>query len=391
MDGIYLDNNTVTRPSLKAVEAMLPFLKEKWGVPTSPHAVGQSLLPELRRCYEAIYALLGASVEDGFVFTSSGAEAINHVFTSVQRDVTQESGKNHFLTAATDEAPSILAAGRLEQTGCVSKMVAVNGEGVVTVDAVADALTPRTALLSLSWANGLTGVVQPVAEIAELCRDRGVLLHLDASYILGKLFFELEDIMPDFVTFRGEVLHAPQGCGGLYFPKKHRPTAFVVGGADQAGLRAGAMNVAGLAALAVAAREATASLNLMCTEVARLRDKFENRLKERVGDINVFFGDSERLPNTTALAFRGVTSDALLYALSQRGVYASFGGGSFQQLRLVLECSGVDSERAQSALSFSLSRETTDNDIDEAVNIISDVVDGLRSLSESMCGDYVAS
>ncbi len=155
-------------------------------MPTVPHQKGQELIPFLSNFYETLYGSIGAKEQDQIILTSSGTEAVNHVISSIYRDITIPTGKNQFLTSQADEAASIMAISHLEPFGCIGKMVPVNADGTVTPQAVADCLSPRTALLSLSWANGLTGVIQPVLEIASLCKERGVRLHLDATHVFRK-------------------------------------------------------------------------------------------------------------------------------------------------------------------------------------------------------------
>ena len=378
---IYLDNNTTTQPSEAAVQAMLPFLRDNYGVPSAPHRMGQNLHPIMEKAYRSLYQLMDAPETDSVILTANGAEAVNHVMQSVYHQVTRESGQNHFLTSSIDEAPAIMAIGRLEQWGCVGKMAKVNEDGVVTAKAIAESITPRTALVSLSWANGLTGVVQPVNEIAEVCRQRGILLHLDATHVLGKLYFELEETEADFVTFNGDNIHAPKGTGALYARKGARLAPFILGGSEQSGLRAGSLNVAGLVGLGVAADEAMESRDMIGLETARLRDQLEERICAAYPEAQVLFQESERLPTTTAILFPGVTNDALLFALDQQGIYASFGGGSFQRMALVLEASEVDPVLANCALSFSLSRETTEEEVERAAQVIGETATRLRKSS----------
>ncbi len=282
--SIYLDNATTTRPSAQAISKLIPFLSENWGVPSQPHQVGQRVMLAVEEAYRSIYALLGASERDTVIMTSSGTEAVNHVIQSVYYDVTRSTGKNHYVTAAIDEAPSILAVGRLEQMGCVGKMAAVSTGGYVTAQAIADAITPRTALVSLSWANGLTGVINPVSEIAALCQERGILLHLDATHVLGKLYYNLEEVGASFITFNGDNLHAPKGTGGLWIKEGVRLSPMLLGGAQQGGYRAGDLNVPGLVSLGVACREALESRDLVCTEIARLRSRLETGIKKGFRD-----------------------------------------------------------------------------------------------------------
>jgi cysteine desulfurase len=318
--GIYLDNATATHPSAQAISKMLPFLIERWGSPSSPHQGGHQLFPAIQEAYENIYSLIGAKESDDFVFTSSGTEAVNQVILSTYFDITRHTGKNQFVTSNIDEAPSIMAIGRLEQLGCVGKMADADHSGTVTAASIADSITPRTALVSLSWANGLTGVVNPVGEIATLCEERGIKLHLDATHVLGKLFYELEDVGAHFISFNGNHLHAPPGTGGLYIKEGTKCSPFILGGIEQGGYRAGSLDVPGLVALGQAAKESLECRDLLCTEVARLRDKLERGVLEKVPDAVVFFRDQERIPNCTAIAFPGIANEALLHALYRKGV-----------------------------------------------------------------------
>lgn len=378
--GIYLDNSTTTRPSQKALSKMMPFFTDRWGHPSAPHQMGQELYPAMTESYKALYALLGAKEKDNFVFTSSGAEAINHLFLSTYQDVTLPMGKNQYITSNIDEAPALMSISRLEHFGCVGKMVHAD-HGIITAEHLGDAITPRTALISLSWANGLTGVVQPVHAIAKLCQERGIALHLDATHILGKLFYDLEEIKPTFLTFSGDQIHAPQGTGGLLFKEGTKCSSFIVGGIEQGGRRAGSFDVAALIALGQAATEALETRDLLCTEVARLRDKLETQIKAGFPEAELLLHNQERLPHCTAIAFPGIVNEALLYALNRKAVYACIGGGNFQQIGLVLAASGVSEELAHTAISFSLSRETTEEEIDRASDIICEAAKRLRKLS----------
>ncbi len=381
---IYLDNSTTSRPSEQSISRMMPFLTDMWGIPSAPHKKGQELFPALTKSFKALYTFLGAQEADQIVLTSSGAEAVNHVFFSVYHDVTIPTGKNHFITSNLDEAPAIMAVSRLEQMGCVGKLVELNTKGILTAEALADALSPRTALISLSWANGLTGVIQPLIEISDLCRERGVLLHLDATHVLGKLFYELEDIGADFITFNGDQLHAPKGTGGLYIKQGIKCTPFIIGGADQGGLRAGALNMPGLIALATAVQETLETRDFLCTEIARFRDQLETGIMKGFPQAIPLFRNQERLPHCTVIAFPGIANEALLFTLNRKGVCASIGGGNFQQLGLMLTALKVPEALAYSALSFSLSRYTTEEEINKAISIIVESAQLLAKISQKI-------
>lgn len=384
--GIYLDNSSVSKPSDQAVSQMLPFLTDMWGTPSAPHQKGQEIFPALTTSLRAIYTMLGAEDADEFVYTSSSAEGVNQAVLSSYFNESLVHGKNHFITSSIDEAPSMMAMERLNKLGCVSSLVQVSPSGHIVPAALAETISPRTALISLSWANGMTGVIQPVAEIAKLCHLRGIHLHLDATHVLGKLFFDLKELKPSFITFDGDRLHAPQGTGGLWIKAGVKCSPLITGGIEQGGLRAGPMNVAGCVALGVAAQEAHEHRDLLCTETARLRDRLEKEILGTVQDTQVLFGDQERVPHITAIAFPGVANEALLYALNRKGVYASIGGGSFQQIGYILKACGIPETLGHTAISFSLSRENTDEDIDRAVEAVSDSVKQLRKVSQMLRG-----
>lgn len=379
---VYLDNSMTAAPSQAAVSAMTPYLTERWGAPSAPHARGQAVFPAVEEGLRSIYSMLGASDDDDVIITSSGAEAVNHVISSVYRDVTRETGRNHFITARTDEAPAIMAAGQLENDGCVATLIDVDSDGAVALETLGETITPRTALLSLSWGNGLTGTIHDVAALAPLCKERGILLHLDATHVLGKLYFELDEIGADFITFNGEQLHGVPGTGAVWVRSGCRLSSFVLGGTEQAGLRAGNLNVPGLVALGVASEEALQSRDYVCTEIARLRDKLELGIVAGFPSAQLCFGESERLPHVSVMVFPGVANEALLYALDRGGVAACIGGGTLQQVGMNLQACGVDETLAHSAISFALSRATTEEEIDRAIDIVVNAANQLAKLSQ---------
>jgi len=380
INAIYLDSSTAARPSRALVDVMSPFFLQRWGMTTSPHQPSQELIPYIREALGNIYDLFGASEDDDFVFTSSGIEAVNHLVSSVYYDGIHVTSKNHFLFGATDEVSGFDAARRLEEFGCVATIVPASDSGMITPEAVQESITPRTALLSLSWANGLTGVINPVNDIAAICRERGVLFHLDATHILGKLDFDLKDIGVDFVTFNGSQLHGPVGTGGLLIRYGRPLRPLILGGDEQGRLRAGDVNVPYLVGLGHAAKEAIEKRDFLGTEVARWRNALERSLLFEIPDAVTFFADQERLPHCSAIAFPGVASEAMLYALSRAGVFANFSG----KMNANLRACGVKESLAQCAVSFSMSRDNSEDDVHRVVDVISDVVRRFRRTSEQL-------
>ncbi len=386
MKGIYLDNSTTARPSQRAISAMLPFYSDLWGTPSVPHQGGNILIATIESSYRTIYRFLGAAEEDTFILTSCGAEAVNQVFNSVYHGVTRKNNKNHFLVCATDEAPALMCVSRLEEFGCVGGMVSPNANGIVTPELIQEQLTPSTALVSLSWGNGLTGTLHPAKEIAALCHANGVLFHLDVTHVLGKMDFDLDEIGANYLTFNAEQFHAPKGVGGVLFRKDVPAYAFIVGGIEQAALRAGSLNVPALVVLAEVSKEGEDHRDYLGTETARLRNKFEDNLQMLVPSAKLFFQNQERLPHISVMAFPGYVNETLLYLLNKKRVMACIGGGSFQQIALVMEACGVSRTLAHSAISFSLSRDTSDADVDDAADIIAAILKQLKPVGlEELC------
>lgn len=370
MGRIYLDHHTASRPHPSAIDAMLPFLREHWGSSLAPHQMGQELFAPLSRFNKTIFDLLGAEESDQFCFFHSSSEAILHLYLSHYFDHIRGSGRNHILTTAIEEAGTWMQLLRLEELGCHRKTLPVNEQGQLTSSVLEAAINPRTSLLSLSWANGLTGVIHPIADIAEVCRARDIRLHVDASYVIGKLYFRFEDYPIDYLTFDGSFIHSPKGTGGLLTKAKIPFSSPSTG-----------VSVGGIAALSQALEECGKNFDHLCLETARLRGKFEKQIQEQIPDSIVLFQAVDRLPNCSAIAFPGVASDALLFLLHRKGVYASLGGGHCQKLSHVLVASGIDEIVAQGALSFSFSFETTEKEIDEAVKIIVESALQLSALS----------
>jgi cysteine desulfurase len=377
---IYLDNQTATRPFKEAIDKMAHCLQNHWGSLSSSHSFGQKMRLSVAEAYSALYDLFDADEEDNLIITSSGAEAINHVIWSVYFNISRKTGKNHFVTTAIEEAPIILSFERLQEFGCAFFQAKVS-QGELQMKSLIESLTPRTALVSLSWANGLTGVIQPIQEISKICKERGILLHVDASHVLGKGAFSFKESGADFLTFNGELIHGPKGVGGLLIRQNRELHPFIVGGNDQCGLRGGGFNTAACIALGYAASQLKKQNDYCCIEIARLRHFFEEKLLRTLPEISICFQEKERVPHITAIDFKGVYGEALAFLLNRKGLCANFGGGNYQQLHYLLKSSGMDTH---SALSFGLSLETTEKEIQESISLIADAVIHLRKNSEHL-------
>lgn len=330
---------------------------------------------------DKIFDLAGARKEDVFVFTSSGAEAINQVLLSVFLKVSRTLGKCHFIASHIEDAPTMQMMKRLEELGCFVKIAQVKENGEIDVEKLKELINSRTALISITMAQGLTGVIQPVEEIAKMAKEKGVLLHLDGTYALGKYPFSLEEIDADYFTFSGDRIHSLPSTGGLFAKKQSPLVPLILGGNS---LRGGALDSASLLSLCSACAQASLFLDTMALEVARLRDLFEKELLRLIPNIKILFRDSLRLPNTTVISFMGVHQEALHYFLKRANIETSIGGDYSQYLYKLLTDSNADPILAKGAIGFSLSRMTTEEELLKAALKISEIVAYLRSISEGI-------
>lgn len=379
MKPLYFDHHSAARPFPEVVETMLAFLGETWA-PSSPHTPSHLLRGLIEEELRHLYRLIDGQHEDTFIFTSSGAEAVNHVVLSAYLDITRKTGKNYFVTSTLDEAPAILSMERLNSLGCVHHLAEAK-EGKITPESICEALTPRTALVSLSWANGMTGVIQPVKAIGEICKERGVLFHVDATHILGRGEVSWETSGADIITFNGEQIHGPKGTGGIFIRKGVSISPLIIGGDEQGGMRGGSFNTAAFMGLAKAAQLAKQRCDTVCTHIAYLRSRFETLLQEAISEVKFFFTEEERVPTILVAHFPKVTTDALAYLLNKKNLFANLGGGHFQQIEHLMKSAGIPT---LSALSFSLSYDTKEEEIHEAAERIAEAYTSLRALSKHL-------
>jgi cysteine desulfurase len=353
MDFLYLDNHTATKSFPEVLEHFFRLSKEYWASPASPHFLGQQQIYPLQKSVEYFFQELGAGDLDELFFTDSGAEAIEKIFSMVYLQRSRETGKTLFLVPQTSEKVFVAACKQLESLGCSCKLIPVNHKGQVTPEALEAAITPRTALVSLSWAQGLTGVLHPIEDLAEVCRRKDVLLHVDGSYVLGKLFFCMKDLGLDFFSLDGSLIHALKDVG-LFFVKSGFPQV----------LKERQESIAKIAAFSKAVGMIQEKFELYCMEIARLRDLLEKKISLGWSEAVVLFKEADRLPTCSVIAFPPICAESLLFLLNTKGIYVSCGGGKFPPLWEVLVASHVPLALARSALSFCLSYDMTEQDID---------------------------
>ncbi|MFH0921772.1 MAG: cysteine desulfurase family protein [Fibrobacterota bacterium] len=384
MERIYLDNNATTLVAPEVKAALLPFLDELYGNPSSLHRYGAETRAHLANALDSLYDLIGADDKDSIVVNSCGTEGNNTVLMGVYYSVIRPTGKNHIVTTEV-EHPSVRNACKFLQTlGVEVTYLPVNPEGFVTAERVKAALTDKTALVSIMWANNETGVLFPIDEIAQIVKSHGVLFHTDATQALGKVTVSVKSRAIDFLAYSGHKFHAPKGVGALFIRSGVNLPPLLYGGEQMGGLRGGTHNMPGIVGLGVAARMAKEGVVFEQTKVKTLRDRFENTLLRDLPDILVNGSRTQRTPNTTSMVFKGVEGEAVLWDLNENGIAASTGSACAsgdEKASYVLQSMGLPAALAHSALRFSLSRYTTDAEIDTALDIIKKCIARLRSIS----------
>jgi len=377
---IYLDNNATTQVAPEVVELMTPLFTELYGNASSMHTFGGQMGRRLEYAREQTATLLGAKPEE-IIFTSCGTESDS---TAVFSAIETQPDKKHFITTRV-EHPAVLSLGAmLEKKGYEVTWLGVDSKGRLDLEELAAAIRKDTALVSVMYANNETGTVFPIDDIAQIVKERGVLLHVDAVQAVGKEYIDLSRTPIDYLALSGHKLHAPKGIGALYVRRGVRFRPFLRGGHQERGRRAGTENVPYIVALGKACELAAVHMEEERDRVAALRDRLEQGLLAAIPHAIVNGDVEHRLPNTSSIAFEAVEGEAMLLMLDQHGVCASSGSactsGSLEPSH-VLRAMGVPFTYAHGSIRFSLSRYTTDEDIDTVLKIFPPIVKTLREIS----------
>jgi cysteine desulfurase len=381
---IYLDNNATTMVAPEVREAMLPFLTDMYGNPASIHKFGSETRVHVSEAYDRVYELIEAFDEDNVVINSCATEGNNTVLQGIYHSFISSGEKDNIITSNV-EHPSILSCLKfLEKLGTKVIYLPVNNDGYVTPDQVSEAINDKTALVTIMWANNETGVVFPVYEIAKAVREKGVLFHTDATQVIGKIPVTVKDGNIDFLSLSGHKFHGPKGVGALYIKAGLPLPPLLFGGEQMGGLRGGTHNMQGIAGLGMAAKLGKEGFKDEQTRVKTLRDRFENTILKEIPDTQVNGVRDRRTPNTANIVFRGVEGEAVLWDLNEKGIAASTGSACAtgdEKASYVLTALGIEPELAHSSIRFSLSRYTTDEEIDRALDVIKKIIKRLRSIS----------
>ncbi len=383
-NAIYMDYNATTPVDPRVVEAMLPFLTETFGNPSSgSHAYGQEAMKAVDRARGQVADLIGAD-EAEIVFTSGATES-NNLAIKGALGMYGEKG-THLVTCQTEHNAVLDPFRKLDKAGVAQATFLPPDEfGRVSAEQVADALTDQTILISLMLANNETGTIHPLAEIGRLAKERGVLLHSDATQAVGKIPVDVEAMGVDLLSLSGHKVYAPKGVGALYV-RGHDPrvrlTSQMDGGGHQGGRRSGTLNVPGIVALGKACEIAQAEMEAESARQADLRDRLERGLTEGIERAKVNGHPSERLPNTLNISFAFVEGESIMLKMPHVAVSSgSACTSSSLSTSHVLAAMGVGDDMGHGSLRLSVGRSTTAEQVDEVIELVTSAVSQLREMS----------
>ena len=378
---IYADNAATTKMSRKAIDAMLPYLDEVYGNPSSLYEIGQRAREALEDARARVARCLGCEPRE-IIFTSGGSEADNQALRSAAA-IGARKGKKHIISTAFEHHAVLHTLKKLESEGFEVTLLDVHSNGVVTADQVRQAIREDTCLVSVMFANNEIGTIQPIAEIGAVCREKGVLFHTDAVQAAGHLPIDVAEQHIDMLSLSGHKFHGPKGCGVLYAKKTIPLTSLIEGGAQERGKRAGTENVPAIMGLAAALEDACGRLDEYAARLTPLRDRLIAGLsKIPYSQLN---GDPiRRLPNNVNFCFEGIEGESLLLLLDDKGISASSGSactsGSLDPSHVLLAI-GRPHEVAHGSLRLTLDDSITEEEVDYLIQSVAEVVAYLRSIS----------
>ena len=378
---VYLDNNATTMVAKEVLDAMLPFLREEFGNPSSMYEFARKPIKAVEKARRQVAEFLGAAYEDEIIFTSCGSESDSTAILGSLQALGTE--RNEVIVSDVEHPAVFNLRKHLERMGFAVKVLPVNKNGLVETASLENVISEKTALVSVMYANNETGCIMPIEELTEIAHKFGALMHTDAVQAAGKIKIDVRKLNVDMLGISGHKIHAPKGVGALYLKRGTPFRPFLAGGHQERGRRAGTENVASIAALGKACEMAGESLEYEQTEIRRLRDKLEAGLLTI--PYSYLNGDREkRTPNTTNISFEFIEGEAILLSMSDKGICASTGSAcSSESLEPshVLLAQGLPAKLAHSAVRFSLSRYTTESEVDYVISEMPKVIERIRKMS----------
>ncbi len=378
---VYADNAATTQVSKPVLDAMLPYLSEQYGNPSSLYQFGQTAKSAVEHAREQVAAALGAESNEIY-FTSGGSESDNWAIKGIA-ELLAPKGKKHIITTKFEHHAVLHTAQHLEKQGFEITYLDVHSDGLVRVEEVAAAIRPDTALVTIMYANNEIGTIQPIAEIGKLCHEKGVLFHTDAVQAVGQVHINVKEQNIDMLSLSGHKIHAPKGIGALYIRKGIRFKNLIDGGAQERGRRAGTENTASIVGLGVAIENAVKNIDERAQRLTAMRNRLiDGALKIERSRLN---GDREkRLPGNINMCFEGVEGESLLLWMDLKGICCSSGSactsGSLDPSHVLLAI-GLPHEIAHGSLRLSLGDYNTEEDVDYILEQLPEIISYLRKMS----------
>ncbi len=378
---IYLDNAATTKVSDNVLNAMLPYLKEEYGNPSSIYTLGRNSAIAVNKARHQVAQALGCEDSEVY-FTSCGSESDNWAIKSTAKMMAQK-GKKHIITSVFEHHAVLHTLDALKKEGFEVTYLPVYSNGIVKVEDVANAIRPDTALVTIMYANNEIGTIQPIPEIGALCKEKGVIFHTDAVQAIGNVHINVKEQNIDMLSLSGHKIHAQKGCGVLYVNKKYRLPPFIDGGAQERGRRAGTENVPAIVGLGVAITDAVNGVDAKNEKLKKFSDKIYNEIM-KIDRVHLNGDREKRMPSNLNFSFEGVEGESLLLQLDLQGIAASSGSactsGSLDPSHVLLSI-GLPHEVAHGSLRISMSEYTTEEEIDKLIEVLPVIVNKLRSMS----------
>lgn len=378
---IYLDNAATTKISDNVLNAMLPYLTEEYGNPSSIYTLGRNSAIAVNKARHQVAQALGCEDSEVY-FTSCGSESDNWAIKSTAKMMALK-GKKHIITSVFEHHAVLHTMDSLKKEGFEITYLPVYSNGIVKVEDVANAIRPDTALVTIMYANNEIGTIQPIAEIGELCKQKGVIFHTDAVQAIGNVHINVKEQNIDMLSLSGHKIHAQKGCGVLYVNKKYRLPLLIDGGAQERGRRAGTENVPAIVGLGVAITDAVNGIDSKNEKLKKFSDRIYNEIM-KIDRVHLNGDREKRMPSNLNFSFEGVEGESLLLQLDLQGIAASSGSactsGSLDPSHVLLSI-GLPHEVAHGSLRISMSEYTTEEEIDKLLEVLPVIVNKLRSMS----------
>lgn len=378
---IYLDNAATTKVSDNVLNAMLPYLTEEYGNPSSIYTLGRNSAIAVNKARHQVAQALGCEDSEVY-FTSCGSESDNWAIKSTAKMMAQK-GKKHIITSVFEHHAVLHTMDSLKKEGFEITYLPVYSNGIVKVEDVANAIRPDTALVTIMYANNEIGTIQPIPEIGALCKEKGVIFHTDAVQAIGNVHINVKEQNIDMLSLSGHKIHAQKGCGVLYVNKKYRLPPFIDGGAQERGRRAGTENVPAIVGLGVAITDAVNGIDSKNEKLKKFSDRIYNEIM-KIDRVHLNGDREKRMPSNLNFSFEGVEGESLLLQLDLQGIAASSGSactsGSLDPSHVLLSI-GLPHEVAHGSLRISMSEYTTEEEIDKLIEVLPVIVNKLRSMS----------